>query len=176
MKKIYLTSSEEDVEGMYQISLNLPFKDKEFKLLTKFNEITKCNYKISGSENMPFEVEEDDDVYDLNFLLEYFEKNSIPDDAILQIIHVVTSYGNRYDLENYEGVKYEIIENVANFAQLAYELYKNHKCFYLPFQNIPYDLEQYIDWIKVGYDLREEGGCIITTNKKGIIILDSTYE
>lgn len=172
MKKVCLTKKKEEKYGFqvfYQICVNLPLEEEDLQKLSKFLNISG-EYKITCCENIPFEIDENDNIYEVDNLLKYFQKNNIPDESILQLIHVVSGGGDKYDLGNYDGLKYEFINNVSDFASLAYELYKNHECFYLPFENIPYELIEYIDWEKIGRDLKCEGGCILTKDNRAILI------
>jgi hypothetical protein len=166
MKKIYIANLAKYVEGkLVGEWINLP-NDEEY-IRQKISDILGYNEEIAihDYEDIPFEIHEYDDIYNINNLLKFFEDNKIPDDVIE---HMIDTYqnSNKYDLKNYEELDYYILYDIHDYADLAYAMWKELGYY----AEITEAVEQYIDWEKIGMDLNCGGEWILTKNNTAIIV------
>lgn len=168
MKRIYIANLSKYVSGkLVGQWIELPIDEDDLR--QKINDILGSDEEIAihDYENMPFDVSEYDNVFDINNFIRFIKETEIPEEVVL---HMMENYSgtNKFDITNYQEREFLILHDINDYSDLAYELWS--EVGYFP--EITKEVEKYIDWEKIGRDLDCEGEWTLGDNKTAILILD----
>lgn len=160
MSSIYIANLSKYVSGeLVGDWISLPVDDDILR--QKINDILGSDeeFAIHDYQNMPFDVSEYDNVFDINNFIQFIKETKIPEEVVL---HMMENYSgiNKFDITNYQDLDFLILHEIENYSDLAYELWS--EMGYFP--EITSEVEKYIDWEKIGRDLDCEGEWQIVDN------------
>lgn len=157
---VTLPVTEEELQDVF-CRIKLGFRDSEGNYHHGYIEQDESGYEYVYEEyaihdyEAPFEINEYTNIYKLNQLAQQFEEleDYQKEDVELLLATNDVTFEEALDAVQGQGIEYKIYYDCSSMADVALEIYEETGMI----NNIPEELQHYIDWDRLGRDLEIEG-------------------